>query len=78
MSTPVISVCRVIIAVVLGATAATPVAAQRGIAVDARMAEDLGLTVGARVRLSARPGELGDSATVAAIYERKADPAEVF
>jgi putative ABC transport system permease protein len=41
------------------------------------MAEDLGLAVGARIRISARPGEPGDSATIAAIYERKADPAEV-
>lgn len=51
--------------------------AVRGIAIDARMAEDLGLQVGARVRLSARPGEPGDSVQVAAVYERKADPAEV-
>lgn len=51
--------------------------AQRGIAIDARMAEDLGLAVGARVRISAKPGEAGDSVTIAAIYERKADPAEV-
>jgi len=75
------------IACVLGAVGATPLAAQRdstprdsaprGIAIDARMAEDLGLAVGARVRISAKPGEAGDSATIAAIYERKADPAEV-
>jgi len=51
--------------------------AQRGIAIDARMAEDLGLAVGARVRISSKPGEPGDSAFIAAIYERKADPAEV-
>ena len=56
---------------------AAPLAAQRGIAIDARMAEDLGLAVGARVRISAKPGEPGDSVTIAAIYERKADPAEV-
>ncbi len=49
----------------------------RGIAIDTRMAEDLGLRVGSRIRLSARPGEPGDSVEVAAIYERKADPAEV-
>ena len=71
----------------LSAVGATPLAAQRdpaqrdpaqrGIAIDARMAEDLGLAVGARVRISAKPGEPGDSATIAAIYERKADPAEV-
>ncbi len=51
--------------------------AVRGIAIDARMAEDLGLQVGSRVQLSARPGEPGDSVQVAAVYERKADPAEV-
>lgn len=56
---------------------AMPLTAQRGVAIDARMADDLNLAVGSRVRLSARPGEPGDSATVAAIYERKADPAEV-
>lgn len=49
----------------------------RGIAIDARMAEDLGLQVGAQITISAKPGELGDSATIAAVYERKADPAEV-
>jgi len=70
-------VFRVVVAVIAVASAVTPVRAQRGIAVDARMAEDLGLTVGTRVRISARPGEPGDSATIAAIYERKADPAEV-
>ncbi len=72
----------VLLACVRAAVGATPLAAQRapaprGIAVDARMAEDLGLTVGARVRISAKPGEPGDSVTIAAIYERKADPAEV-
>jgi putative ABC transport system permease protein len=51
--------------------------AVRGIAIDARMAEDLGLRVGTSVRMSSRPGEPGDRATIAAIYERKADPAEV-
>lgn len=49
----------------------------RGIAIDTRLAEDLGLAVGARVRLSAVPGAPGDSAIVRAIFERKADPAEV-
>ena len=67
----------VTIACVLGAVGSTPVAAQRGIAIDARMAEDLKLAVGARVLISAKPGVPGDSAIIAAIYERKADPAEV-
>lgn len=69
------------VAIALGVVSTAPLAAQpsapRGIAIDARMAEDLGLAVGARVRISARPGEPGDSAMIAAIYERKADPAEV-
>jgi putative ABC transport system permease protein len=56
-----------------GRVAPTP----RGIAVDARLAEDLGLVPGTVVRLSARPGEPGDSAVVRAVFERRADPAEV-
>ncbi len=51
--------------------------ALRGIAIDTRMAEDLRLAPGAIVRLSARPGEPGDSAVIAAVYQRRADPAEV-
>lgn len=65
------------IALTGAALLAAPLSAQRGIAIDARMAEDLKLTVGSRVQLSARPGEPGDTATVAAIFERRADPAEV-
>ncbi len=49
----------------------------RGIAVDARMAEDLGLRPGSIVRLSGKPGIPGDSVRVDAVFERKADPAEV-
>ncbi|MCO4099940.1 MAG: ABC transporter permease [Gemmatimonas sp.] len=49
----------------------------RGIAVDARMAEDLGLRPGSIVRLSGKPGMPGDSVRVDAVFERKADPAEV-
>ena len=62
---------------VVAANAGAQGAPPRGIAIDTRMAEDLGVTVGARVRLSAIPGEPGDSVLVAAIFERKADPAEV-
>jgi len=51
--------------------------AVRGIAIDTRMAEDLGLAPGARVRLSAAPGDSGEMVEVAAIVERRADPAEV-
>ncbi|MES2525375.1 MAG: ABC transporter permease [Gemmatimonadota bacterium] len=46
-------------------------------AIDARMAEDLGLSVGSVVRVSASPGEPGDSVRVDAIMERRADPSEV-
>lgn len=49
----------------------------RGIAIDARMSGDLGLGIGSVVRLSGKPGAAGDSVRVAAIFERKADPAEV-
>lgn len=51
--------------------------AVRGIAIDARMAEDFGLRPGSLVRLSGKPGEPGDRVRVAAVFERKADPAEV-
>jgi putative ABC transport system permease protein len=51
--------------------------AQRGIAVDTRLAEDLGLVPGTLVRLSGVPGVAGDSVEVAAVFERRADPAEV-
>ena len=51
--------------------------AQRGIAIDARMAEDFGLRPGSRVRLSGSPGAFGDTVEVAAVFQRKADPAEV-
>ncbi len=67
-----------VVGVLVAATnAGAQVAPPRGMAIDTRMAEDLGVTVGARVRLSAIPGEPGDSVLVAAIFERKADPAEV-
>ena len=49
----------------------------RGIAIDERMAVDLSLKVGDTVRLGARPGEPTDSVVIAAIYRRRADPAEV-
>lgn len=51
--------------------------AVRGIAIDVRMAEDLALRPGSRVRLSAVPGSPGDLVEVAAVFERRADPAEV-
>jgi putative ABC transport system permease protein len=53
------------------------VQALRGIAVDVRMAEDFGLRPGSIVRLAGSPGVPGDSVQIAAVFERKADPAEV-
>lgn len=49
----------------------------RGIAIDVRMAEDLGLNVGSVVRLSGKPGVTGAPVRVDAVFQRKADPAEV-
>jgi putative ABC transport system permease protein len=53
----------------------------RGIAIDERLAEDAGLRVGDRVVLAARPGAAaageGDTAVVAALVRRDADPSEV-
>jgi ABC-type lipoprotein release transport system permease subunit len=49
----------------------------RSIAIDTRMAADLGLAPGGVVRLSAVPGAPGDSAVVSAVFARRADPAEV-
>ena len=73
-----VRMASLVVGVLVAATnAGAQVAPPRGIAIDTRMAEDLGVTVGARVRLSAIPGEPGDSVLVAAIFERKADPAEV-
>ena len=52
-------------------------AASRGIAIDERMADDLGLAIGDLVLLSPAPGEPGDTVRIAAITRRTADPAEV-
>ncbi|HET7457313.1 MAG TPA: FtsX-like permease family protein [Gemmatimonadaceae bacterium] len=49
----------------------------RSIAVDERLAADAGLRVGDRVVLAASPGAGGDTAVVAAITKRGADPSEV-
>lgn len=51
--------------------------AYRGIAIDARMAKDFSLRPGSLVRLAGKPGEAGDTVRIAAVFERKADPAEV-
>jgi len=49
----------------------------RGIAVDARFAEDFAVRIGDTLRLSSSPGMAGDLVRVDALVERKADPAEV-
>ena len=49
----------------------------RGIAIDERMAADLALHIGDTVRLGARPGEPGERVRIAAVFQRRADPAEV-
>ena len=49
----------------------------RGIAIDTRMAEDLGLSVGDTVQVGATPGAPSARVVIAAVYERRADPAEV-
>lgn len=61
----------------LSPTYGRPVPRLRGIAVDVRMAEDLRLTPGSVVQLSASPGIPGDSVQVSAVFARRADPAEV-
>lgn len=57
--------------------AAGGIGGMRGIAIDIRMAEDLGLRVGSIVRVSSLPGQPGDSVRVDAILERRADPSEI-
>jgi len=49
----------------------------RTIAIDERLAADAGLRVGDRVVLSATSGGAGDTAVVAAVSRRGADPSEV-
>ncbi len=51
--------------------------AVRGIAIDARLADDLALTTGATVRVSSAPGDTGTPVRIDAVYARRADPAEV-
>lgn len=51
--------------------------AVRGMAIDESMAADLGLSVGDTVQLGSRPGAPTDRVVIAAIYQRRADPAEV-
>jgi putative ABC transport system permease protein len=54
-----------------------PQHAPRSIAIDSRLAADAGLRVGDRVVLASEPAMPGDSVVIAAIVERRADPAEI-
>ena len=57
--------------------ALAPQGAPRSISIDARLAADAGLRVGDRVVVASEPGVPGDTVVVAAIAERRADPAEI-
>jgi putative ABC transport system permease protein len=54
-----------------------PQDAPRSIAIDSRLAADAGLRVGDHLVLASEPGVAGDSVVIAAIVERRADPAEI-
>jgi putative ABC transport system permease protein len=54
-----------------------PSSQERTIAIDERLAADVGLRVGDRVVIAAAPGGGGDTVRVAAIVRRGADPSEV-
>jgi putative ABC transport system permease protein len=58
-------------------SAASAQDASRSITVDSRLAADAKLHVGDRVVVAAGAGELGDTVVVAAIVQRRADPAEI-
>jgi putative ABC transport system permease protein len=51
--------------------------AARGIAIDERLATDLRLRVGDTIQIGATPGAPTEWVRIAAVYERRADPAEV-
>jgi putative ABC transport system permease protein len=52
-------------------------AAPRSIAIDTRLAADAALRVGDRVVVASESGMAGDTVVIAAIVERRADPAEI-
>ena len=58
--------------------AAGPVAAQLpAIAVERRLADELGLQVGDTIRLGTAPDSMNANATVGAVYQPRPDPAEI-
>ena len=66
-------VCLCVCCAVVGqATAQLP-----QVAVERRLADDLGLAVGDTVRVGTTPDSMRARATIAAIYEPRADPAQV-
>lgn len=68
-----------VLAVALGLTAGTPLAAQLpGIALDARTAGELGLSVGDTVRIGSAPDSITNRAVIAAIFRRPNDPATLM
>jgi putative ABC transport system permease protein len=60
-----------------GIDSAPPSRPLRSIAIDERLATDAGLRVGDRVRIGREPDAASDSAVVAAIVIRGADPSEI-
>jgi putative ABC transport system permease protein len=48
-----------------------------GVAIERQLARELNLSVGDTLRLGTRPDSLGTLFTVAAVYEPRADPAEI-
>jgi putative ABC transport system permease protein len=54
-----------------------PQDAPRTISIDTRLAADAGLHVGDRIVIASEPGLPGDTVIIAAIAERRADPAEI-
>jgi putative ABC transport system permease protein len=61
----------------LSLLARSAVAQMGGVAVERQLAQELGLSVGDTVRLGPRPDTAGTLIKVSAIYEPRADPAEI-
>lgn len=59
------------------APAGAPSAPPRTIVIDQRLAADLQLGIGDRVMLSPAAGGSGDTVTIAAVAQRRADPSEI-
>ena len=68
---------RLPFALTLAMPAAAPAAQLPDIAVERRLAQDLGLHVGDTLRLGTAPGAMARLAVVRAVYEPRPDPAEI-